>query len=159
MNDYKLTLVTHTGATSAPCRSIYSHPLLLDEIMVDFPHINIIAAHCGWRWWPELAGIMEFRNEAPGTEGCIYGCLTEWQMMAVSNYPKFCRILRDMIDDMGIDYILWGTDNPFFNTLLSGKDWVALIRNLPKNAPDGIKFTDEEAKAILGGNAQRLFKL
>jgi predicted TIM-barrel fold metal-dependent hydrolase len=156
VDDYKLTIVTHCGA---PIGSFYNHPLLLDGIMADFPHINIIAAHAGWRWWPDLAGVMEMRNEAPGTEGCMYGCLTEWQLMAVGNYPKFCRTLRDMIDDMGKEYILWGTDSPFFNTLLSDKDWIALIRNLPNDAPEDIRFTQEEVDAILGGNAQRLFKL
>jgi predicted TIM-barrel fold metal-dependent hydrolase len=34
----------------------------LDGFMtIDFPNINIIATHCGWRWWPELAGIMEWK--------------------------------------------------------------------------------------------------
>ena len=54
---------------------------------------KIIAAHCGWRWWPELAGIMEWKPR-------IYGCLTEWQLMAVADYPMFCRTLRQMIDSM-----------------------------------------------------------
>ena len=57
MDDYKMTLVTHCSALGLPSKSLYAHPLLLDEILVDFRNINIIAAHAGWRWWPELAGI------------------------------------------------------------------------------------------------------
>lgn len=152
MDDYKMTLVTHTGAVPVPSKSLYAHPLLLDEILVDFKNINIIAAHCGWRWWPELAGIMEWKPR-------IFGCLTEWQLMAVADYPKFCRTLRDMIDQMGVDRIMWGTDNPSFTSLMSTKEWIETIRNLPENAPEGIVFTKEEADAILGGNAQKLFGL
>ncbi len=152
MDDHKMTLVVHTGALPIPSKSLYSHPLLLDELLVDFPNINIIAAHCGWRWWPELAGIMEWKPR-------IYGCLTEWQLMAVADYPKFCRTLRQMIDSMGIDRLMWGTDNPSFTALVSVKRWIEIIQGLPTEAPDGIVFTEAEVKAILGGNAERLFNL
>lgn len=152
MDDYKMTLVTHCSALGKPSKSLYAHPLLLDEILVDFPNINIIAAHAGWRWWPELAGIMEWKDH-------IYGCLTEWQCMAVANYPKFCHTLRAMLDDMGPDRLMWGTDNPSFTALIKVKDWIELIRRLPQDAPDGLVFTEEEVEAILGGNTQRLFKL
>lgn len=152
MDDYKMTLVTHTGALPIPSKSLYSHPLLLDEILVDFHNINIIAAHCGWRWWQELAGIMEWKSR-------IYGCITEWQLLAVSNYDTFCRTLRCMIDQMGIDRIMWGTDNPSFTALVPVKRWIEIIQRLPEDAHDGIQFTKEECDAILGGNAKRLFKL
>jgi len=152
MDDYKMTLVTHTGALPSPSKSVYAHPLMLDEILVDFKNINIIAAHCGWRWWPELAGVMEWKPR-------IYGCLTEWQLLAVANYPLFCTTLRQMIDQMGADRIMWGTDNPSFTALVPVKQWIEIIRNLPNEAPDGIVFTQEEVDAILGGNAQKLFRL
>lgn len=152
MNEYKMTLVTHTGALPAPSKSLYAHPLLLDEILVDFPNINIIAAHSGWRWWEELAGVMEWKPR-------IYGCLTEWQLLAVVDFDKFCRTLRAMIDRMGIDRLMWGTDNPSFTALMPVKEWVETIRTLPERAPEGVTFTKEECEAILGGNAQRLFQL
>ncbi|HOB86478.1 MAG TPA: amidohydrolase family protein [Bacillota bacterium] len=152
MDDYKLTLITHTGSLPIPSKGLYAHPLLLDEILVDFPNINIIAAHSGWRWWPELAGIMEWKPR-------IYGCLTEWQLLAVADYDKFCRTLRSMIDQMGIDRLMWGTDNPSFTALVPVKKWIEIIQGLPENAPEGIHFTREEVEAILGGNAQRLFNI
>ncbi len=50
-------------------------------------------------------------------------------------------------------------DNPSFTALIKVKDWIEFIRRLPQDAPDGLVFTEEEVEAILGGNAQRLFKL
>ena len=38
--------------------------------------------------------------------------------MAVANYPKFYHPLRAMIDDMGPDRLMWGTDNPSFTALI-----------------------------------------
>jgi hypothetical protein len=42
---------------------------------------------------------------------------------------------------------------------MSNPDWVQTIKDLPRNAPDGISFTEEEIAAVLGGNAQRVLKL
>jgi len=43
--------------------------------------------------------------------------------------------------------------------MMSNADWVQMIRDLPRNAPDGITFTEEEIGMILGGNAKRLLGL
>ena len=37
------------------------------------------------------------------------------------------------------------------------KDWLNMIKELPENAPDGIKFTKEEIDAVLGENAAKIF--
>jgi len=34
-----------------------------------------------------------------------------------------------------------------------------LIRDLPRNAPTGITFTEQEVEAIMGGNAARVLEL
>ena len=75
------------------------------------------------------------------------------------DFDKFCRTLRTMIDRMGIDRLMWGTDNPSFTALMPVKEWVETIRTLPERAPEGVTFTEEECEAILGGNAKRLFHL
>jgi len=55
--------------------------------------------------------------------------------------------------------IFFGTDSPSFWSIMSNKDWVQLLKDLPQNAPDGTTFTEEEINLLLGGNAQRLLKL
>ena len=77
--------------------------------------------------------------------------------MAKVNYRKFCQVLRQALDRLGKDRVLFGTDNPFVAALMPTKEYADLIKDLPKQAPDGIVFTEAEINAILGENAARLY--
>ena len=150
---YKLTILTHTGPLPPPGRAKFTQPLYLQDILVDFPDIKIIAAHCGMLcWWPEWAVIAA---QNPN----LYGDLAEWQFMAFNRYEKFCQTLRDMLDTAGPTKILFGTDSPVFDPVLPSKNWLQLIKDLPYKAPPGIKFTEEEIAGILGKNAQAVLGL
>jgi len=145
-------LLTHTGPLGPPSRCKYAEPGLLADLAVDFPDLKVIAAHMGqmnWRPWAALA------THQPN----LYGDLAMWDAFAFGRYELFCRDLRDLIDYAGIEKVLFGTDNPVAGIVVSTKDWIQLIKDLPANAPDGITFTDEEVNAILGGNAARLLGL
>lgn len=149
---YKGVLLTHTGPLMPPSRPRYADPRLLADIGVDFPELKVIAAHMGgveWRAWANLAA------HQPN----LYGDLAMWDVLAFGNYRLFCRELRDIIDYVGADKVLFGTDNPLFNTVMPTKDWVRLIKQLAKEAPEGIRFTEEEVRGILGGNAAFIFGL
>jgi len=145
-------LLTHTGPLGPPSRCKYAEPGLLADIGVDFPDLKVIAAHMGqmnWRPWAALA------THQPN----LYGDLAMWDAFAFGRYELFCRDLRDLIDYAGIEKVLFGTDNPVAGIVVSTKEWIQLIKDLPANAPDGITFTDEEVNAILGGNAARMLGL
>ena len=64
-----------------------------------------------------------------------------------------------MIDGIGADRVIFGTDAPTFSFLYSEKEWVETVRGLPKKAPEGYVFTRDEADAILYGNAARILGL
>jgi predicted TIM-barrel fold metal-dependent hydrolase len=70
-----------------------------------------------------------------------------------------CRALRDIMDFSGSHRVLFGSDSPSLRSQITNKDWVDIIRSLPEKMPGGIKFTEEEVAAILGGNAQRILKI
>ena len=55
--------------------------------------------------------------------------------------------------------MLFGTDNPIFGIVVPTIDWIQLIKDLPADALAGIRFTQEEVNAILGGNAASLLGL
>ena len=42
---------------------------------------------------------------------------------------------------------------------LTAKDSIQIIRDLPRNAPEGIQFSEAEVSAILGGNAKKILGL
>ena len=144
-------LLTHTGPLPG-WRSKYSHPIHLDDVALDFPKLKIIAAHMGDTWWRDWVAIAKYKKN-------IYGDLAIWQLMAGRELGKFRRILREIIDDVGVKQVLFASDMPCFEPLVSNRRWVEILRALPDDSPDGIKFTEKEVEAILGGNAASILNL
>jgi len=129
----------------------YAHPLLLDPLAADFPDLTVIAAHMGQYWWRDWAGLAYVQPH-------LYGDMAEWQTLAKRNLPLFRRELREVIDKAGCNKILFGTDGPIFDLAIPTGEYLQMLRSLPDGTADGILFTKEEIDAILGGNAQRIFK-
>jgi len=145
-------VISHSGTIISPLRSKYTQPIHFDDPLVDFPHLQFIAAHLGFCWWPELAAIA-------GTKHNMAADLSGWQLTARDHYTAFCQTLRAFMDSAGSENLLFGTDNPAYRIMIPDKDWIQLIKDLPQNAPPGINFSQEEIEAILGGNARRLLNL
>jgi predicted TIM-barrel fold metal-dependent hydrolase len=101
-------------------------------------------------WQNEWAGLAQFRYN-------LYGDLAFWQITAISNYERFCRDLRKLIDIAGSDSILFGSDGPSATALVANKDYIRVIRELPQKAPPGVNFTTEEINKILDENARKVF--
>jgi len=150
-NELGVPLLTHCGPLPAS-RAKYAHPIHLDDIALDFPNINIIAAHMGSIWWRDWAALAQYKKN-------ICGDLAMWQLMVESKPDLFRRYLREILDIVGPDQILFASDGPIFEPYVSNRHWVEVIKALSTESADGIKFSDEEVKAILGGNASRIFKL
>jgi len=144
-------LLTHCSPL-AGTRAKYAHPIHLDDIALDFPNIDIIAAHMGFMWWHDWVALAQLKKN-------IYGDLAGWQIIAESKPHLFRRYLREILDIIGPDQVLFATDGPFMEPHVSNRRWVEIIKGLTTEGADGIKFSNEEVKAILGGNASRVFKL
>lgn len=145
-------LLTHTGPLPPPSRPKFADPMLLSDIGVDFPNLKVITAHMGlinWRPWASLAAY----------QPNLYGDLAMWNPYAYGKFELFCRELRDIIDYAGLNKILFGSDCPIYDVVLPVKDFIEIIKTLPKKAPKRIKFTEEEINAILGDNAAKLLGL
>lgn len=82
-----------------------------------------------------------------------------WQFIARNRPNLFRRYLREILDIVGPDQVLFASDGPLFEFHLSNRCWVEIIKNLATESAGGIKFSDEEVQAILGGNASKIFKL
>jgi len=149
----KLPVIIHSGHMMVPLRSKYSQAIHFDDLGVDFPDLSIIAAHAGGSFgYRQMISLM-------GIKLNIMADISAWQIYVQKDYPGFCRALREFIDFTELERIFFGSDSPSFRSMMSNADWVQLIRNLPRNAPDGIIFTEEEVGMILGGNAKRLLGL
>ena len=150
---WKVPVLIHSGSMMVPLRSKYSQPIHFDDLGADFPDLAIIAAHAGGNFsYTQMISIMSVKLN-------IWADISAWQVLAVKSYPAFCRSLRDLLDFVEPDRILFGSDSPSFRSIMSNRDWVQLIKDLPRKAPQGIPFSDDEIAAVLGGNARKLLGL
>ena len=118
----------------------------LDKILLDFPELNIIAAHLGHGWERQLNSMAVFKFN-------LMTDISARQLIASQNYDEFCHILRSALDDFGPQRVLFGTDGPMVNPIMRTKDYLQLIKELPDKAPSDIAFTKEEVDAMLGQSA------
>jgi uncharacterized protein len=150
-NEFGVPLIVH--CSSAPeSRAKYCDPIYLDDIAMDFPNIDIIAAHMGYMGWRSWAALAQYKRR-------ICGDMAMWDLMAVSKPHLFRRYLREILDIVGPQQILFGTDGPSFEPLVPSAQFLGIIKGLTLENPDGITFTEEEVTAILGGNAARIYQL
>ena len=63
------------------------------------------------------------------------------------------------MNTFGPERVLFGTDNPYFWSLMSEHDYVQAVMALTFKAPEDARFTDQEVDMILGANAVRLLNL
>ncbi len=117
---------------------------------MDFPRLTVVACHLGGNWWREMIALGQVREN-------LVTDFSGFQVTVKGSYGRFCHILKRFLSEMGRERVLFGTDAPVFEHVLPSRDWVQLIKDLPKDSPEGIPFTEEEVYAVLHGNAERLF--
>ena len=151
LNEFELPLLTHCSPLGGT-RAKYAQPIHLDDVAIDFPNINIVAAHSGMMWWHDWVALAQFQPR-------LSGDLAMWQCIAESKPKIFRRHLREILDVIGHEQILFASDGPFSEPYISNKRWVDMIKDLTVEDSDGIVFSQEEVDAILGGNAARILKI
>jgi predicted TIM-barrel fold metal-dependent hydrolase len=150
-SELRVPVVIHTGPLSGS-KAKYSHPIHLDEIALDFPNINIIAAHMGDIFWRDWAAIAHYKKN-------IFGDLAMWQLRAASKPYLFRRYLREILDIVGPEQVLFCTDGVAFDLHVPAQRWINILKALPEDTGDGIRFTESEIDAILWRNAVNAFNL
>lgn len=151
IRELKIPVLTHTGPLDPPSVNECVHPDRLDKLAMDFPEVTFIAAHMAFRWYKELVEVAKKRSN-------IMVDISAWQTTAHESYGKFAHVLRGVIDNIGADRVIFGTDAPTFSFLYPEKEWIEMVRDLPQKAPEGYTFTREEVDAILHGNASRILE-
>ena len=118
----KLPALFHIGQTGVGAgtrggggiRLKYSHPMLLDDVAVDFPDMPIIIAHPSFPWQEEALSVATHKPQ-------VYIDLSGWS-------PKyFPPILVQYANTLLKDKVLFGSDYP----VLSPEKWVEEFEKLP----------------------------
>lgn len=137
----KLPALFHSGQTGVGAgtrggggiRLKYSHPMLLDDVAVDFPDMPIVIAHPSFPWQEEALSVATHKPQ-------VYIDLSGWS-------PKyFPPILVQYANTLLKDKVLFGSDYP----VLSPEKWMEEFAKLPIKPEVKQKIFKENAARLLG---------
>jgi hypothetical protein len=149
--ELEIPLTVHTGMSYVvPQPSSHCMPALLDDVLLDFPELKIIAYHCGWPNTEELIGLC---GKHTNLYLSLSGIIGWFERAPYRGYHTIGTALQWM----PADKIVMGLDLPFDDT----KRVVDYIRNLkmPEELQEkwGYEEVTDEIKAkILGLNLAKL---
>ena len=150
--EHSVPILSHTGASIPPTMSKYCDPIYLDEMLLRFPEVPVIAAHMGYGYRHQLFSLGMNRPN-------LYVDLAAWQTTARDRYHEFAHAVKDAVAHLGPERVLFGTDNPYLWPVLPEPAYVQAIRDLETKPEPQDRLTADEIDMILGGNARSLFKL
>jgi predicted TIM-barrel fold metal-dependent hydrolase len=111
----------------------HAHPMALDELAADFPHLTIVGAHPGWPWVDEMTAIVLHK-------GNVFWELSGW---APKYFPETLR--RDIRGRLQ-DKIMFGSDYPSIPHARLLSEWSEL--GLPESVMH--KVFHQNAERVLG---------
>jgi hypothetical protein len=130
-------VITHTGPSSFPGASAkFGDPVLMDDVLRDFPELTVVLAHGGRGWSYQTAGFMALARE------------NVW--LDIAGLPP--RKLPEYFSDFDLERIAakW----------IFGTDWPG-IPGVARNIEGVRKLGLEPATldGVLGGHAERVYRL
>ena len=140
-------MLTDTGPIFAPLYSKYSHPENLDEVLSDFPDLDVIAAHMSFEWWRDLHAVAVNKVNTK-----LHVDISGWQERCKERPEEFATAVRWLMDAVGSDRMLFGTDDPAFDPVHPKEEWLDNVRALADREAEPT-FTDVEIDRLLGQNA------
>ncbi|MEP7270490.1 MAG: amidohydrolase family protein [Acidobacteriota bacterium] len=132
------------------------HPLDMTRAAADFPDLNFIAFHSAYPFDAELAE----QAKAAKVKN-IYAEMGLLANVMRQNPARFSQLMGTLLDGLGADHILWGTDTP----VVGPPHWQIegfQAFTIPDELIEKNKYqqlTPEVKQKIFGGNVARLFNL
>jgi predicted TIM-barrel fold metal-dependent hydrolase len=144
-------ILIHTGFTNPTAPLKYGSPVPLDEVAMMYPDLKIIAAHCGFPWYMELASVV-------GRRPNVY---VDVSALGVAAMPDLIRmqVIFPFLN-LGTERVLFGSDFPVVRPSQYAPYVRKLRPNLVMRRLVGLpRLTQADTDKIMGGNAARLLKL
>ncbi len=149
-----IAVTIHTGMSYVvPQPSKHTHPGLLDDVLLAFPDLKVIAYHMGWPHSEELIGLAgKHRNLYLSLSGII-----GWFQRAP--YRGY-HMIGEAIQWAGPDRIVMGLDLPF-DDIGRVVDWVRTLQ-IPEELQQKWGYapiTEDDRAGILGRTLAKLAKI
>lgn len=113
---YHKPVAIHTGSTAGGMgRLKYSHPLTVDDVASQYPHVRFVLCHFGNPWMQDAAAVMEKNENVFGDlSGLLEGRLdTQRLLQQDADYWNYVRLWMGYAG--GWERIMYGTDFPLVN--------------------------------------------
>jgi predicted TIM-barrel fold metal-dependent hydrolase len=142
---YDVPVMIHTGDTYAKTAKVrMAHPLLVDDVAVDYPDVRFVMCHLGNPWFQDAAEVL-YKNDNVFADisGLTLGDFDY-------EFERYIAMrLKDMITYMGDPgkQIMYGSDWP----LVHMKPYVKLLHELD--------FDETELENVAWRTASKLFKI
>jgi len=142
---HDVPVMIHTGDTYAKTAKVrMAHPLLVDDVAVDYPNVKFVMCHLGNPWFQDAAEVL-YKNDNVFADisGLVLGEFTY-------EFERYVAVrLKEMIAYMGDpgQQLMYGTDWPLVNM----KPYLKLLR--------GLEFKEDELENIAWRTAMKLFRI
>jgi predicted TIM-barrel fold metal-dependent hydrolase len=154
--DFDLPVMIHTGIKAVRWQSVkYNNPIYVDDVAVNFPDLKIIICHGGYPWVEEFM-VVAYSNPNIWVDITFLDYIER-----VYKQPGLTETtMKRLVDLIGTERILWGTEGPYMDLPLFGKhspDYYPKSQDFLVRRFDFI--SEEDKKNILGNNAAKLLKI
>jgi uncharacterized protein len=142
---YDVPVMIHTGDTYAKQAKLrQAHPLLVDDVAVDFPDVKFIMCHLGNPWFQDAAEVL-YKNDN------VYADISG--LTLGDFHYEFERYMVQRVKDL----IMYMGDPG--KQLMYGTDWPLAGMGTYLRFFDGLELPDEAKENIAWRTAARLFKI
>ena len=132
-----IPIVVHCGTSTFPgALNQFADPVLLDDVLRDFPRLSVVLAHGGRGWWYDAAAFLALTNPNVWIELSGLPPARLQTYYARHNWARLCRRM------------IFGTDWPGIPGIAVNARAVAAL------CPD-----EETAGLVLAGNATQVYRL
>jgi predicted TIM-barrel fold metal-dependent hydrolase len=111
-----------------------------------YPEVTFVMAHCGLESWEQAMLAARLLSN-------VYVDISMRQWQFKMRPQRFYNWLRDMIDEAGLRKIMWASDWPSQENIVSRAEWLRAFQDPETD----VEFTSEEMEIILGQAAQAVF--
>ncbi|GHU85186.1 hypothetical protein FACS189473_3950 [Spirochaetia bacterium] len=137
-----LPVLTH-GCESAYSETQYGGPEFLRGMLKRHPHLRIVNAHAGWNQFFE--GAVDLLKDY---ENC-YADISGWQTFPDEQIMQQLEVIDQKAGSL--DKLMFGTDAPNFDVLVTTKTWVDRVKAL--------KLSDDVKQKLLSDTAAKVHKI
>lgn len=142
---HDVPVLIHCGDTLATGAKVrMAHPLLVDDVAVDFPDVRFVICHLGNPWFMDAAQVL-YKNDN------VYADVSG---LAIHEPDEsYTRFLRDGVERM-VAYM--GDPGP---KLMYGTDWPLADMGMYRKLFDGLGLPESAMEGILWKTAADLFRI